>query len=120
MKRFSQRCKHWLSWAVLAAAPLLGQAQAPSTPGPHDTILMYQSADRETWLLERARRLEVEDQAPTPLVTGRHLLELGMLPGPRLGEILDDCYEAQLDGEFTDADQGIAYARQRLGLSPHR
>jgi tRNA nucleotidyltransferase (CCA-adding enzyme) len=73
-----------------------------------------------SWLLERARRLEVEDQAPTPLVTGRHLLELGMLPGPRLGEVLDDCYEAQLDGEFTDADQGIAYARQQLGLSPHR
>jgi len=72
------------------------------------------------WLLERARRLEVEDQAPTPLVTGRHLLELGMLPGPRLREILDDCYEAQLDGEFSDADQGIAYARQRLGSSPHR
>lgn len=73
-----------------------------------------------SWLLERARRLEVENQAPTPFVTGRHLLELGMLPGPRLGEILDDCYEAQLEGEFTDADQGIAYARQRLGLSPHR
>jgi tRNA nucleotidyltransferase (CCA-adding enzyme) len=72
------------------------------------------------WLLERARKLDVEAQAPAPLVTGRHLLELGVLPGPRLGEILDDCYEAQLDGLFTDADQGIAYARQRLGLSPHR
>jgi len=28
-----------------------------------------------TWLLEHARRLEIEDQAPTPLVMGRHLLE---------------------------------------------
>lgn len=73
-----------------------------------------------TWLLERARSLDVEDQAPAPFVLGRHLLELGMLPGPRLGEILDDCYEAQLDGEFTDTDQGIAYARQRLGLPLHR
>ena len=66
------------------------------------------------WLLERARRLEVEDQAPTPLVTGRHLLELGMLPGPRLGEILDDCYEAQLDGLFTTFDEGLVFARTKL------
>jgi tRNA nucleotidyltransferase (CCA-adding enzyme) len=72
-----------------------------------------------TWLLERARRLEVEDQAPTPLVMGRHLLELGVPPGPDMGRLLDACYEAQLDGEFTAADQGIAYARQRLGLSHH-
>lgn len=72
-----------------------------------------------TWLLERARRLEVEDQAPTPLVMGRHLLELGIPPGPDMGRLLDACYEAQLDGEFTAADQGIAYARQRLGLSHH-
>ncbi|MEI8014489.1 MAG: hypothetical protein WCH20_06580 [Nitrospira sp.] len=66
------------------------------------------------WLLERARRLEVEDQAPVPLVTGRHLLELGMLPGPRMGEILDDCYEAQLDGLFTTLDGGVVFARTKL------
>jgi tRNA nucleotidyltransferase (CCA-adding enzyme) len=72
-----------------------------------------------TWLLERAHRLEVEDQAPTPLVMGLHLLELGVPPGPDMGRLLDRCYEAQLDGEFTAADQGIAYARQQLGLSRH-
>jgi hypothetical protein len=72
-----------------------------------------------TWLLERAHRLEVEDQAPIPLVMDRHLLELGVPPGPDMGRLLDRCYETQLDGEFTAADQGIAYARQRLGLSHH-
>jgi tRNA nucleotidyltransferase (CCA-adding enzyme) len=66
------------------------------------------------WLLERARKLDVEAQAPAPLVMGRHLLELGMLPGPRLGEILDDCYEAQLDGEFTTLDEGLVFARTKL------
>ena len=67
-----------------------------------------------TWLLERARRLEVEDHAPTPIVMGRHLMELGVPPGPHLGEILDECYEAQLDGEFTAVDPGIAYAKHLL------
>lgn len=60
MKRFFKRCHHWLCWATLAVAPLLVQtqvqAQAPTAPGPHDAILMYQGADREAWLLERARK----------------------------------------------------------------
>ncbi len=69
------------------------------------------------WLLERARRLEVEDQAPTPLVMGRHLLELGAQPGPDMGRILDECYDAQLDGLFSTLDEGLAYARQILPTS---
>jgi tRNA nucleotidyltransferase (CCA-adding enzyme) len=69
------------------------------------------------WLLERARRLEVEAQAPAPLVMGRHILELGIQPGPHLGQLLDDCYEAQLDGLFSTLDEGIAFAKSKLSLS---
>jgi len=72
-----------------------------------------------TWLLERARRMEVENQAPTPIVMGRHLLELGVQPGPDMGRLLDECYEAQLDGIFSSLGDGLAFARQRLGLSHH-
>ena len=71
------------------------------------------------WLLERARRLDVEDQAPTPLVMGRHLLELGAQPGPDMGQLLNVCYEAQLDGIFSSLSDGLAFARQQLGQS-HR
>lgn len=66
------------------------------------------------WLLERARKLEVESQAPTSLVMGRHLLELGIQPGPDMGRLLDDCYEAQLDGVFSTLDGGIAFAKSNL------
>ncbi len=52
MKRLTQ----WLVSAILAVAPLLAQAQALTPAGPHDAILMYQGADREAWLLERARK----------------------------------------------------------------
>ena len=34
------------------------------------------------WFLERARGLGVEHEAPAPLVMGRHLLALGVTPGP--------------------------------------
>jgi tRNA nucleotidyltransferase (CCA-adding enzyme) len=47
-------------------------------------------------------------------VLGRHLIELGVTPGPRMGELLREIYEAQLDGTVTTFDEGIALARTRL------
>ena len=64
------------------------------------------------WLLAEARRLAVADAAPAPLVLGRHLIALGLEPGPHFGPILDACYEAQLDGEFATVEDGIAFAER--------
>ncbi len=65
------------------------------------------------WFLERARALGVEHKAPAPLLMGRHLLELGMTPGPRMGEVLKAVYELQLDGAVTTLQEAIAEARLR-------
>jgi tRNA nucleotidyltransferase (CCA-adding enzyme) len=66
------------------------------------------------WFLDRARALGVEHAPPAPLVMGRHLLQLGLPPGPRVGEILKQIYERQLDGAITNVDDGIALARQLI------
>ena len=63
------------------------------------------------WFLERARALGVEHQPPAPLLLGRHLLDLGMTPGPRVGDVLKQVYEKQLDGEITTVEEAIAAAR---------
>jgi tRNA nucleotidyltransferase (CCA-adding enzyme) len=63
------------------------------------------------WFLERARELGVQNAPPKPLLLGRHLLALGLSPGPRIGEILRVVYEHQLDGSVTSVEQGIALAR---------
>jgi len=60
--------------------------------------------------LERARALGVEHRPPEPIVKGRHLLELGVLPGPRVGIILRQLYEEQLDGQLTSLEDGIVRA----------
>ena len=60
--------------------------------------------------LERARALGVEHRPPAPIVKGRHLLELGVEPGPRMGEILRGVYEEQLDGQVQTLDEGLARA----------
>ncbi len=66
------------------------------------------------WFLERARDLGVQHAPPDPIVKGRHLLALGLSPGPRIGVILRQVYEKQLDGSITSVDEGIALARQML------
>ncbi len=63
------------------------------------------------WLLKRAHELAVADAAPEPIVKGRHLIALGLDPGPQFSPILAACYEAQLDGTFATLDEGIDFAR---------
>ena len=61
----------------------LAEGRLPrAAPGTFDCSAM-------DWFLERARALGVEHAArPAPLVLGRHLLALGVAPGPRMGEVL--------------------------------
>jgi tRNA nucleotidyltransferase (CCA-adding enzyme) len=67
------------------------------------------------WFIERARALGVEHRPPAPILMGRHLLALGLPPGPQMGEILRAVYEKQLDGEVTTLDEATAQARAIVG-----
>jgi tRNA nucleotidyltransferase (CCA-adding enzyme) len=88
--------------ARLAKADCLGRA-----PGSFDCTAM-------DWFLERARQLGVEHKPPGPILLGRHLLELGLTPGPRVGEILKAVYEQQMDGTVTTLEEAIAEAKRLL------
>jgi tRNA nucleotidyltransferase (CCA-adding enzyme) len=68
------------------------------------------------WFLDRARELGVDRSPPKPLVLGRHLLELGMQPGPDMGVVLKQIYEKQLDGEIKTTEEGIALASRLVRL----
>ena len=63
------------------------------------------------WFIERARALGVEHRPPAPILMGRHVLTLGVAPGPQMGEILRAVYEKQLDGAVTTLDEAIAEAQ---------
>ena len=63
------------------------------------------------------RRAEFAAQAqlrPPPLIRGRDLLALGILPGPRVGQLLADVVEAQLDGTLKTRDDALEWVRGRL------
>jgi tRNA nucleotidyltransferase (CCA-adding enzyme) len=88
--------------ARLAKSDCLGRE-----PGTFDCTAM-------DWFLDRARQLGVEHKPPGPILLGRHLLELGLAPGPRVGEILKAVYEQQMDGSVTTIDQALDAARRLL------
>jgi tRNA nucleotidyltransferase (CCA-adding enzyme) len=66
------------------------------------------------WFVDRARQLGVDRRPPPPILLGRHLLALGLKPGPRIGEILKAVYEQQLDGLVENLEQAIAAAKRIL------
>ena len=88
--------------ARLAKSDCLGRE-----PGKFDCTAM-------DWFLERARQLGVEHKPPGPILLGRHLLDLGLKPGPRVGEILKAVYEQQMDGSVTTLEQAIESAKRLM------
>ncbi len=61
------------------------------------------------WLLARAEALRIRDQAPRRLVLGRDLIDRGLPPGPEIGDLVDRCYQAQLDGAFEGRTAGLRF-----------
>lgn len=99
--------------------------------GRIDRLVRVDSADRRgriplktdaspqgQWLLKRAEALAVQDAIPKPLIQGRHLIELGQSPGPHFKPLLEQCYEAQLDGRFSDLENGLKFVRKLLEVPP--
>jgi tRNA nucleotidyltransferase (CCA-adding enzyme) len=72
------------------------------------------------WFLQRARELGVEHRPSPPLLLGRHLLALGMQPGPEVGLLLKQVYEKQLDGEIASVEAATAEAERLMRSSGGR
>lgn len=103
-RRLARRCELDLLYRV-AKADSLGR-NAPWFPPER-----WYTAEAQDWFIERARELEVEQKPPEPFLMGRHLLEMGLRPGPRVGEITRAVYEMQLDGRVRNLEEAKEAAR---------
>ena len=106
-RRLARRCEPDLLYRV-AKADSLGR-NADWVPRER-----WYGAEAQEWFIQRTRELEVAQRAPDPLLLGRHLLELGLEPGPRVGEITRAVYEMQLDGRVRSLDEAIEEARKLI------
>src|SRR5512145_1088333 len=106
-RRLARRCEPDLLYRVARADSLGRNAEWV----PRDR---WYGAEAQEWFRERTRELEVEQRPPDPLLLGRHLIELGVEPGPAMGEITKAVYEMQLDGRVRTLDDAIAEAEKLI------
>jgi tRNA nucleotidyltransferase (CCA-adding enzyme) len=106
-RRLARKCEMDLLYRV-AKADSLGR-NADWVPRER-----WYGAQAQEWFIERAKELEVEQGAPAPILLGRHLLEMGVTPGPRMGEITRAVYEMQLDGRVRTLDEAKDAAQRIL------
>ncbi len=66
------------------------------------------------WFLERVRQLEVAERPPEPVLKGRHVVALGVPPGPEVGRIVRAVYERQLDGAVRTLEEAIEEAQRMV------
>jgi poly(A) polymerase len=65
-------------------------------------------------LRRRIRDLGDVEVKPTPLLNGHDLMHLGAVPGPALGQLAEELYVAQLEGEVQTREQAEQWARAWL------
>jgi tRNA nucleotidyltransferase (CCA-adding enzyme) len=104
-RRLARRCELDLLYRVAKADSLGRNADWV----PRDE---WYGSEAQEWFIARARELEIEEKAPSPLLMGRHLLEMGLQPGTRIGEITRAVYEMQLDGRVRTLEEAIEAAQQ--------
>jgi tRNA nucleotidyltransferase (CCA-adding enzyme) len=104
IRRLARKCELELLYRV-AKADSLGR-HAEGAPEP--------DSDAQEWFHARALDLGVERKGPDSILLGRHLIALGVNPGPQMGEITRAVYELQLDGEVTNLDEAIEAARRLI------
>ena len=90
---------------VLITADQFGRPPRPQTVSENVCVLQT-----------RAAELQVQAGAPKPILLGRHLIGLGMHPGPEFGVILDAAFDAQLEGRFFDLPQAFQWLKAQNDL----
>ncbi len=71
---------------------------------PLRSVFLALFPEKEAWLTEKRR-----------VLMGRDLLQLGLKPGPRVGEILRRVAEARASGEVRTFEEELALARKLMG-----
>ena len=106
-RRLARKCELDLLYRVAKADSLGRNAEWVPREKWYD-------AEAQDWFIARARELEVELKPPAAILLGRHLLEMGLEPGPRIGELTRAIYEMQLDGRVRDLDDAKKVAKEMM------
>jgi len=74
--------------------------------------------DNYEFLLAKREEFANEPLIPGPLVSGGDLIRLGLEPGPRFKEILENIQTEQLEGRILDRESALAYLKRLIAEPP--
>ncbi|MGC4072440.1 MAG: HD domain-containing protein [Nibricoccus sp.] len=109
-----RRLARKLSPATIEELCVVMRADHDGRPPLHSPETLARIAE----LQSRASALTLGSQAPHPILLGRHLIALGLTPGPAFKKTLESAFEAQLDGVFTNEAEGLAWLKYHLPAPP--
>jgi tRNA nucleotidyltransferase/poly(A) polymerase len=76
----------------------------------------HQMLENYDFLVRKRDEFANEPIIPPPLVRGDDLIELGLKPGPKFGEILEAVETRQLEGTLRDRDEALAWVKEEYSL----
>jgi len=79
-----------------------------------DCLASHGNLGVHTFLSQQLADTPPSEIRPQPLVTGRDLIEMGHVPGPRFREILAAIEDLQLEGRLKNRDEALAYLREEF------
>jgi len=91
-------------WAQVTICDLSGRGGSPDA----------EDVDWVRAVVDIAGDDRVLDAGPVGLVQGRHLIDLGLVPGVRFGVIIEAALQAQINGEFSDLAGGVTWVVDHL------
>ncbi len=82
-----------------------------------DCLSSHGQLDSYEYSRAQLRSMTPEAIRPTPLITGRDLIEAGYEPGPRFKEVLSAVEDAQLEGRLASREAAMGYVRREFPVS---
>lgn len=79
-----------------------------------DCLGSHRSLEYYDFLVEEAKELEKKPHIRPPLLNGKDLIDLGIKPGPALGELLNEIREKQLSDELKNKRAAITWVKKKI------
>lgn len=79
-----------------------------------DCLGSHRRLDHYEFMQEQARELERQPHIRPPLLTGDDLKALGIEQGPRMGELLAEVREKQLQDELKTKEEAMAWVKEKI------
>ena len=82
-----------------------------------DCLSSHGLSDNYCYLLDRIAEFAEEPVVPAPLVSGHDVLALGVRPGPRVGHVLSEAQDLQLEGIIVTRPDALDWLARRVGTN---